>query len=146
MKTSDGSDQAEPETVSRRVAAVFEAIKALENMLVFAGGNSGPVIGDRDDRTAVDVFVGYDDSPSDAPVLDRVVHEIGDRVKDEVTVAGHQHLTIAGNAETGAVLFGRGIVQLDHLTGDFDQIHGSESVLSGLGLDLRNPGKGCEYP
>src|SRR5258708_8728916 len=107
MKTSDRSDQAEPETVSRREAAVFEAIKALENMLVFAGGNSGPVIGHRYDRTAVDVFVGYDDSPSGAPMLDRVVHEIGDPVKDQVTVAGHHHRTIAVNSDTRAVLSSR---------------------------------------
>ena len=59
-------------------------------------------------------------------MLDRVVHEIGDRIKDQVTIAGHQHLTIAGNAETGAVLLGRGIVQLHHLAGDFDQIYGSD--------------------
>ena len=139
MKTGDGSDQAEPEAISRRVSTVFEPVKALENMLVFAGGNSGPIIGDRDDSSTVDVFVRYDDPPSGAPVLDRVVHEIGDRIKDQVTIAGHQHLTIAGNAETGAVLLGRGILQLHHLTGDFHQIHGSESVLSCLGLDLRNP-------
>src|SRR3984893_5757886 len=48
MKTGDGRDQAEPETVSRRVAAGLQPAKALEEMLVFAGGDSGAVIGDRD--------------------------------------------------------------------------------------------------
>jgi hypothetical protein len=46
MKAGDGSDQTEPETVSRRVATVLDPVKALENMLVFLGGNSGPVIRD----------------------------------------------------------------------------------------------------
>src|SRR5438067_11048460 len=57
VKMGDGSDQAEPQPVSRRVATMFEPVKALENLLVFARRNSGPVIGDRDDRFAVDVFV-----------------------------------------------------------------------------------------
>ena len=104
MKTGNGSDQAEPETVSRRVATVFESVKSLENMLIFIGGNSGPVIGDRDSRRAINVFVGNDDLPSGAAMLDRIVHEIGDGIKDQITVAGHQHLTITDNGETGAVL------------------------------------------
>src|SRR6266446_10804633 len=139
VKTGDGSDQAEPQTVSRRVAAVFEPVKALENLLVFVGGNSGPVVGDRDDRPAIDVFVRDHDLPPDAAMLDRIVHEIGDGIKDQIAIAGHQHLAIADDGETGVVLFGRGIVQFDNLTGDFDQIDGAEPVLSSLSLNLRNP-------
>src|ERR1035438_9197848 len=140
MEAGDGGDQTEPETVSRRVATLFEPVKALENMLVLSGGNSGAVIGNRDNRLTVNVFVGNDDLASGAAVLDRIVHEIGDRIEDQITIAGHQHLTIADNGETGAVLFGRGIVQLDHLTGDFDQVRSEERAFSRLGLDLRNPG------
>src|SRR3981189_3653776 len=99
MKTGDGSDEAEPETVSRCVAALFEPVKALEYMFVLAGGNSGPVIGDRDDRPTIHVFVRDDNLPSGAAMLERIVHEIGDRIKDQVTIAGHQHLTIADNDE-----------------------------------------------
>src|SRR5205809_5970460 len=122
MKTGDGSDQTEPETVSRRVATVFEPVKALENVLVFVSGNSGPVIGDRDDGSAFNDFVRNDDLPSGTAMFDRIVHEIGDGIEDQVTITSHQHLAIADNGETGAVLFGRGIVQFDNLAGDFDQI------------------------
>src|SRR5260370_37165325 len=116
MKTRDGSDQAEPETVSGRVAAVFEAIKALEDMLVFAGGNPGPVIGDRDDRTTVDVFVGDHDPPCGGPMLDRVVHELGYRVKYQITIAGHQHLPIDGTAVARSVLSGLAVVHIQTIT------------------------------
>src|ERR1700716_3235555 len=139
MKTGDGSDQTEPETVSRRVATVFEPVKALENMLVFAGGNAGTVVGDRDHRRTIDVFVGNDNVPAGAAMLDRIVDEIGDGIEDQIAIAGHQHLNVADNGETRAVRFGGGIVQLDNLTGDFDQINSAESALWGLGLDLRNP-------
>ena len=57
VKPRDGSDQAQPQAVSRRVSTVFDAVKALENMLPLIGGNSGPVVGDRDDRPAIEVFV-----------------------------------------------------------------------------------------
>ena len=62
-------------------------------------------------------------------------------IKDQIAIAGHQHLTIADNGETGTVLFGGGIVQLDHLAGDFDQVHRAKRPLSRLGLNLRNPGE-----
>src|SRR3984893_8449146 len=139
MKPCDGGDQAEPESVSRRVTTVFEPVEALENMLVLVGGNSRTVIGDRDDRLAISVFACNDDLPSGAAMLDRIVHEIGDGVKNQITVAGHQHLTITDNGETGAVLFRRGVVQLDNLTGDFEKIPGAERPLLCLGLDLGNP-------
>src|SRR6185295_5683879 len=82
VKMGDGSDQAEPQPVSRRVTAVFEPVKALENLLVFVRGNSGPVIGDRDDRSAIDVFVRDHDLPPGAAMLDPIVHEIGDGIED----------------------------------------------------------------
>ena len=133
MKTGDGSDQTEPEAISRRVATVFEPVKALKNLVVSVGGNSGPVIGDRDHRPAFNDFVRDNDLATCAAMLDRIVHEIGDGIKNQIAIAGHQHLTIADNSETGALLFGRGIVQLDHLAGDFDQVHGAERALSRLG-------------
>ena len=80
VKIGDGRDQAEPQTVSRRVAAVFEPVKALEDLLVFVRGNSGSVVGDRDDRLAIDVFVRDHDLPPGAAMLDRIVDEIGDGV------------------------------------------------------------------
>ena len=87
MKTADGSDQTEPETVSRRVATVFEPVKALENVLVFVSGNSRPVIGDRDDGAAFNDFVRNDDLPSDTAMFDRIVHEIGDGIKDQIAIS-----------------------------------------------------------
>jgi len=48
-------------------------------------------------------------------------------------IAAHQHLAIADDCQTGAVLFGRSSVQLDDLTGDLDQIHDSERALRAWG-------------
>src|SRR5438128_1196622 len=126
MKTSDGSDQAEAETVPRCVAAVFEPVKALENLLMLFGGNSGPVVRYRDDRSAITAFAGNDDLSAGAPMLDRVIHEIGNGIEDQIAVAGHTHLMIADDGKAGAGRFGRGIVQLHHLAGDFRQIDGAK--------------------
>src|SRR6202171_3786903 len=111
MKPGDGGDQAQPETVSWPVAAGLQPVKALENMLVLVGGNSGSVIGDRDHRPAVNAFIGNDDLASGTAVLDGIVDEIGDGIEDQIAIAGHGHLRVADNSETGTVLFGRGIVQ-----------------------------------
>src|ERR1700732_4619178 len=107
MEAGDGSDQTEPEAVSRRITALFQPVEALENMLVLAGGNPGSIIGDRDDRAAVNGLVFNHDLATGAAVLDRIVHEIGDGIKDQITIAGHVHLTIADDGEAGGVLFGR---------------------------------------
>ena len=42
VKMCDGRDHAEPQTVSRRVAAVFKPVKALEDLLVSQAGIPGP--------------------------------------------------------------------------------------------------------
>src|SRR5690242_4298253 len=97
MKAGDGRDEAEAETVTGSVAALFEPVKALEHLLVLLGGNSAPVVRYVHDRPATAVFAGDDDLPARAPMLDRVIHEIGNRVEDQITVAGRKHLAIAGD-------------------------------------------------
>src|SRR5450631_2331590 len=77
MQAGDGGNQAQPEPVARRVATVFEPIKAPEDMLVLVSGNSRPVIGDRDYRATVNGLAGDDDLSSGAAMLDGIVHEIG---------------------------------------------------------------------
>ena len=79
-------------------------------------------------------------------MLDRIVHEIGHGIKDQITIADHQHLTITDNGETGAVLFGRCVVQLDNLTRDFNQIPRSGTPPFVPGSLFVHPGERCEYP
>src|SRR5205809_5245839 len=122
----DRAARAVRQTVARRVSAVFEPVTALESLLVFVSANSGPVVGDRDDRLAIDVFVSDHDLPSGAAMLDRIVDEIGDGIEDQVAIAGYERFAIADDGEAGAHPFGRGIVQLHNLAGDFRQIDGAE--------------------
>ena len=58
-------------------------------MRVLVDGNSGPIVGDRYDGSAINVFGRNDDLPAGATMFDRVVHEIGDGVKDQITIPGH---------------------------------------------------------
>src|SRR5260370_14543319 len=74
MKAGDGRDQAEPETVSRRVAALFEPVKPLEHMLVFIGGKSRPVLGDPDHPLSIHVFCLKQHPPSPAALPCRTFH------------------------------------------------------------------------
>src|ERR1700737_1686361 len=53
MEMGNGGDKAETEPIARRVAASFKPVKALEDVLAFIEGNSGPVIRDRNERTVI---------------------------------------------------------------------------------------------
>ena len=55
---------------------------------------------------------------------------------DGITIAGHKQLVIAGNDKTGAVLFGRGVVQLDHFTSDFEPVRNA-SFRAWLSIPVR---------
>ena len=125
MKASDGRDQAESQAVSRCVATLFQSIEALENLLTLIRWNSGSVVGDRNDRATVHGFARNDDLSSVAAVLDCIVHEIGDGIKNQIAIADRQHFAVAGHGEEVRLL-GRSIVQLDDLMGDFDEVHGSK--------------------
>src|SRR5205085_12294912 len=73
VKSGNGGDQAEAETIPRCVTVLFQPVEALEDMLMFLGGNSRPVIGNRDHRLTVNAFVADNDPPSRAAMLDRIV-------------------------------------------------------------------------
>src|SRR5205085_11167370 len=99
----------------------------LENLLVLIGGNSRPIVGHRDHGRAVGVLAGNHDASGGTAVLERIVDHVGDGVEDQVAIAGDQHLAFALHGQPGAVLFGRGIVQLDDFAGDLDQVDGAEA-------------------
>jgi hypothetical protein len=46
MEMGNGGHKAETEPIARRVAASFKPVEALEYVLAFIEGNSGPVICD----------------------------------------------------------------------------------------------------
>src|ERR1700684_3958370 len=110
VKTGNGSYQAQSETVSRSIATVFEPIKTLEDLFAFVGRNSRPAVGDRYDWSTVNDFAGNHDVSSRAAVLDGVVHEVGDGIKDQIRIADSEDRAIAGDGKAGTVLLSRGIV------------------------------------
>jgi len=146
MKTDNSSYQAQSETISRGIATVFEPIKALEDLFAFVGRNSGSVIGNRYNwRTVYDV-AGNHDVSSRTAVLDGIVHEIGDGIKDQIRIAYSEDRTIADDGEASTVLLGRGIVQFGDLADDLHQIDRTERFLPCLRFDLGNSREGGKYP
>src|SRR5690349_17476839 len=122
METGDGCDQAEPTAVSGRVATLFEPIEALEGLFVLIGGDSWPVIPERNDRTSVHGFARDNDLSAAVSVLDCVVDKIGDGIENQIAIADHRHLAVAGHGHRTAVLFVGSVIELDHFAGYFDQI------------------------
>src|SRR3954466_10239733 len=95
MKARDRSDEAEAEAVARCVAALFEPVEAIEDVIALRSGNARTVVGDRDVSAAIGAAAGHRDLAALAAVLDRIVDEIGDGVEQQVAVAGDCDLTIA---------------------------------------------------
>src|SRR6476620_2594666 len=122
METGNGRDQAQAQTVARRVTALFEPVEALEDVIALSGGNARTIVGDRDHRPATGAATGHGDLPARAAVLYRVVDQIGDGVEQQVAVPRNRHLAVAVKAEAGRDLLGRGVVELDDLAGDFSEV------------------------
>ncbi len=53
METGDGGHKAETEPVAGSAAALFKPIEAFEDVFTFSNRNSWPVVGNRDDATAI---------------------------------------------------------------------------------------------
>ena len=98
------------------------------------------------EMTGLPSLLGNGHLSSGASVLDRIVDQIGDGIEQEVAIPGDQHLAIAGQCEAGGVLLGGGVVQLDDLARDLDQVHGAKRALARLGLDLRDARDRSEDP
>src|SRR5262245_12393435 len=78
MKARDCGDEAEAETIARRVTALLQPVEALEDVIALAGGNARTIVGDGDHRPAIAAAASHRHLPAFAAVLDRVVDEIGD--------------------------------------------------------------------
>src|SRR5512139_2120580 len=111
MKACNGSNEAKPESVSYRVTASLKPIKSLEHIWMLGNGNTWPVIRYRNNGTAVAVLYDLDSYlPGRTAMFDRIVHKIGDRIENEVPIAGNTGLLIPNEAQPCAFFFSCGIV------------------------------------
>jgi hypothetical protein len=79
-------------------------------------------------------------------MLDRIVDQVGDRIEQQIPVAGDHHRLVANHFKINVLVFGGGIIEIDHRLGDFDKIHRAEPRGARRGLDLRNSGQRREHP
>ena len=145
METGDGGDKAEAEPVAGSAAASFKPVEALEDVLTFIDGNSRPVIGDRNDGTAIVLLTSTVTRPAVTAMFDGVVDEIGHRVEQEVSIARDEHALIPDDIEMPALVFRRGIEQLHDLARDLGQVYGTERGCSIIRLYLRDPRERGEH-
>ncbi len=94
MEAGDRGNEAEAEAVAGSAAASLKPVEPLEDMLTFIGGNSRPVIGDRNDGAALAFFDFHGHSTRVTAMFNGVIDEIGHRVEQEVPVARSEHAPI----------------------------------------------------
>ena len=111
-------DYAETEAVARRATAFLRTIEAPEDEIALIHGNPGSVVGNRKDGAAV-AAIGAD--PYEAllaPMFDRVVHQIGDRIKEKVPVSKDFNRFPSAYLQSAASLLRGGVKEFSHLLRD----------------------------
>src|SRR6476646_3283015 len=63
-------------------------------MFIFFGGNPRFIIGDRDDRPAIDVFGLNHHFATSAAMLDRIIDEGADGIQDQVAITSPSPATV----------------------------------------------------
>src|ERR1700722_3492012 len=118
MRPRHRGHDAEPKAVAGRAAAFLGTIEALEYQVVLIRGNAGSVVRNREDR-AVLAGVGADPHQASlASVLDCVVDQIGDRIKEKVPVSEDFDRFLSVDLQTAASLLSGGVEEFGHLSRD----------------------------
>ena len=118
MKSGHGGHNAEPETVSGNVTTPFEPIEVLEYVRVLVGGDSRPVISDRNKCLAIAVCNLNSHLTRFMPVLDGVIDEIGDRIEEEISITRDEHSLTTHEAQMPVAFFRGSVEQLYDVTRD----------------------------
>jgi hypothetical protein len=137
METGNRSDKAKPEPVAWSAAVALQPVKALEDVLALIGGNSGPIVVDRNDGTAIVLSDLYCHPTGHTAVFDGVVHEIGHGVEQEIPVSSDEDASIHDRVEMHTLVFCGCIEKLHHLARDLCQVYGAERRGSIARFDLR---------
>ena len=113
--------QAEPEPIAGGAAARLQSDKAIEHALAIGLGDAGSAIGDLDQRAAA--APPHPDRDLAAPaVFERVVEQVGDRLRQQVAVALDNRPGRAVEPQREALLLGQRFVQLDRGADDLREI------------------------
>jgi len=108
MEAGNGGDKAEAEPIARSAAIPFQPVKALEDVLAFIVGNSRPIVGDRNDRTAI--LSDFHGHPTGfTAMFDRIVDEVGHGIEQKVPIARYEYSLAHDGIEMRMLVFRGGI-------------------------------------
>ena len=138
MELGNGGNKAQAQAVAGSAATPFQPIKALEDVLKFTGGNSRPVVCDRNDGNTIALGDLHGHLAAFAPMFNGVVDEIGHRIEQEISVAGNEDALMPNGTEVSALVFRSGIKELHDLPCDLGEIYRAERGFSITRLDLRD--------
>ncbi len=127
METRDRGDKAEPQPIARRAAAPLEPVKATEYVLMLVERNSRTIVGDRNHRAIIAPVQPDHDLARLAAMFDRVVHQVGERVEQEVAVPGNQHRLLPDHLKIDFLFLRSSVVEVAHRFTDLDQVHRAET-------------------
>jgi len=109
METGHGGDEAQAEPIAESAATAFKPIEAHEHVLTLIDGNSGSIIGDRNNHVAAILLDLHDHSAGVTAVFDCVIDKIGHSVEQEISVAPDERALIRNDFELNALIFRGGV-------------------------------------
>ena len=117
MKTGNCSDKAKAEPVARSAATLFQPVKTLEDVLPFVGGNSRPIIGDRNESIAIPSDL-HSHTTGFTAMFDRIVDEVCHGIEEKIPIARYEYMLIHDGSEVRMLVFCSGIEEFHDLACD----------------------------
>ena len=136
---------AQTKPVARRATAFFRAIEAPEYKVAFIRGNSRPVVRNRQNGAVVPAISADPHKASVASMFDCVVHQIRDRIKEEVPVAENFNRFAPLDLQTAASLLRGGVEEFSHLLRYERKIESAKRAGLSRRFDLRNACQRAEH-
>ena len=138
MLHGNGAHQREAQTVARFRSGLIEPREARQHALAVGGGDSGPGVRDTDADPSIDMREPDLDAPRGRRVLDGVIEQIGQGLREQFPVAEDPRASRAFAAKRNAAFFRRRLIELADVADDLAEIELGELAAIRAGLDSRN--------
>src|ERR1700761_9415247 len=145
MQLGDGADEPEPQPVPRRAPAAFKPNETVEYSAAPVRRYARAGIANLDMRFAGTCL----DAESAFPfgrVFERVVEQIGDRLREQMAIAAHHDVIGDPGLEAKTALIGDRLVKFGDVARDLGKIDRLETVTARSGFGFGNAQQGVECP
>ena len=138
VQTGNRRNKTQAETIAGRATAALQPIEALQHAFTLRKRNTRPIVGDGHDGDAVVEHDLERNPAARSPMLDRVVDQVGKRVKQQIAITGNEQVVLTDDLEAPAAFLGGRIEQLRNIACHLREIEAAERRRARIRLNLRD--------